>query len=195
MGPTVHIHVDDIKRLAPGSGLLRFAHHPHCDRHIHHLIWIKGHPFCLGCTSMMVGIPAGVLIAAAVNWAEVPLYIWIIGHGMGVVPAAIQPLVQRKWYKILARAILGATSASYFSSGLLFRVYFQNEWLWRSCVVFAFAACFLCLYKWRQIKIDDPCKQCPRGSFPTCDWNMPRLLAANVNETVWKTISDDRKKQ
>ena len=195
MDRPIQIRFKDIKRLAPGSGLLRYAHHPHCDRHIHHLIWIKGRPFCLGCTSIFAGVPVGIIVATLVDWSEIPFFLWIIFHGLGVVPTAFQPLIQRKWYKIFARVALGATSASYFYSGLIIQAYFQNEWLWRGCVVFAFASCFFCLYKWRQVRIDDPCYQCPLGTFPTCEWNMPRLLSANVSDPAWKAVADDQLKK
>ena len=174
-----------------GGGLLRFAHHPHCDRHIHHLIWVKGRPLCLGCTSMAIGVPIGLAAAAVIPWAGVSLPLWIMGHAMFVAPTALQPLIQKKSFKIAARVLLGATSASYFLSGLVLQSYFANVWLWRACVLLAFSIGFLILYKWRQKRIDNPCETCPLGIFPTCDWNMPRLLAQNNQDPLWIQINAD----
>ena len=174
-----------------GGGLLRFAHHPHCDRHIHHLIWVKGRPLCLGCTSMAIGVPIGLAAAAVIPWASVSLPLWIIGHALFVAPTAAQPLIQKKSFKIAARVLLGATSSSYFLSGLILKSYFSNEWLWRACVLLAFAAGFWTLYVWRQKRINNPCETCPLGAFPTCDWNMPRLLAQNSQDPLWIKIAAD----
>jgi hypothetical protein len=174
-----------------GGGFRRFAHHPHCDRHIHHLIWIKGHPLCLGCTSMAVGVPLGLAVAAVIPWSSISLPLWIIGHALFVAPTAVQPLIQKKSFKIAARVSLGAVSASYFLSGLALQSYFSNTWLWRACVLLAFSTGFLVLYKWRQKRINDPCETCPLGNFPTCDWNMPRLLEQNSHDPLWIKISAD----
>lgn len=174
-----------------GGGLLRFAHHPHCDRHIHHLIWIRGRPLCLGCTCMAIGVPIGLVVAALIPWATVSLPLWIFGHALFVAPTAAQPFIQKKSYKIAARVLLGAASASYFLSGLVMQSYFSNTWLWRSCVLLAFATGFLALFKLRQKRINNPCDTCPLGAFPTCEWNMPRLLAQNNQDPLWLKISND----
>ena len=174
-----------------GGGLLRFAHHPHCDRHIHHLIWVKGQPLCLGCTSMAIGVPIGLAVAAIIPWDSIALPLWIIGHALFVAPTAVQPLVQKKSFKIAARVLLGAASASYFLSGLVLQSYFANVWLWRAYVLLAFSIGFLILYKWRQKRINKPCETCPLGIFPTCDWNMPRLLAQNNQDPLWIKINAD----
>lgn len=183
--------------LAPVSfslsgGLLRFAHHPHCDRHLHHLIWVRGRPLCLGCTSMAIGVPLGLAAAAWIPWAAVSLPAWIAGHALLVAPTALQPLVQKKPFKIAARIALGAATASYLLSGLVLHSHFSNVWLWRAGVLLAFASGFAALYVWRQRRINNPCDGCPLGTFPTCDWNMPRLLAQNAQDPLWIQISADR---
>ena len=178
-----------------GGGLLRFAHHPHCDRHLHHLIWVRGRPLCLGCTAMAAGVPIGLLAAVLIPWGTVPAWLWIGGHAAFVLPTALQPLIQTKAFKITARVMLGAVTASYFISGLWARAYFSNEWLWRACVLAAFAAGFAALYTWRQRRTNNPCETCPLGTFPTCDWNMPRLLEANADNPLWIKIAEDHAQQ
>lgn len=173
------------------GGLLRFAHHPHCDRHLHHLIWVRGRPLCLGCTSMAIGIPLGLAAAAWIPWAAVTLPAWVAGHALMVVPTAVQPLIQKKAFKIAARIALGAASASYLLSGLVLQSYFSNAWLWRASVLLAFASGFWALYTWRQRRINNPCDGCPLGTFPTCEWNMPQLLAQNSHDPLWIQISAD----
>jgi hypothetical protein len=174
-----------------GGGLLRFAHHPHCNRHIHHLIWIRGRPLCLGCTAMAIGVPIGLVAAASISWANVSLPLWILGHTLFIAPTAAQPFIQKKSFKIVARVSLGAASASYFLSGMVLQSYFLNTWLWRSCVLLAFATGFMALFKLRQRRINNPCNNCPLGVFPTCDWNMPRLLAQNDQDPLWIKIKNE----
>ena len=80
-------------------------------------------------------------------------------------------------------------------SGLLLHSYFSNAWLWRASVLLAFASGFAALYVWRQRRINNPCDGCPLGTFPTCDWNMPRLLAQNAQDPLWLQIGADLEAQ
>jgi hypothetical protein len=174
----------EIRRLAPGSGMLRWAHHPHCSRHDHHLVRPFGRPLCLGCTCVALGAPLGVAAACAIDWHAWPMALWIALHLMLLAPTALQPLVQAKGYKILARTLLGFVSGSYLVSGLFCVDYFTPVWLFKGAVVFAFFAMLKLLLAWRNHRTSDPCSNCPLGVFPTCEWNLPRLLAANADDAL-----------
>jgi hypothetical protein len=185
----IRISAADVKRLAPGSSFLPFAHHPHCDRHSHHLIWVAGRPLCLGCTGLYFGVPLGAVAAWWWDWHGMSLVAWMVLHWILLAPTALQPFVQKKLYKICSRVLLGVACGSYFVSGLFKVSYFDNAWLWRFSVLLAFGCFFSALYLWRLKHFDDPCVNCPLGRFPTCDWNMPRLLAANPDDALLGKIA------
>jgi hypothetical protein len=174
----------NLKRLAPGSGMLRWAHHPHCSRHDHHLVRPFGRPLCLGCTCVAIGVPLGIGAACAIDWHTWPMAQWIVFHLLLLVPTTMQPLVQKKPFKIVSRTLLGAVSGSYLVSGLFYVVYFNPAWLFKASVLFAFFAMSKLLLSWRNRRTADPCSNCPLGVFPTCEWNLPRLLAANAHDEL-----------
>lgn len=178
----------EIKRLAPGSGMLRWAHHPHCERHDHHLVRPFGRPLCLGCTCVALGAPLGIGAACAIEWQigwqSWSMAQWVVFHLLLLVPTALQPLLQAKRFKMIARTLLGFASGSYLVSGLFCASYFAPVWLFKAAVVFAFGAMLKLLLAWRNRRTADPCSNCALGMFPTCEWNLPRLLAANAHDAV-----------
>jgi len=178
-----------IKQLTAGSNFLPFAHHPHCSRHSHHLIWVGGHPLCLGCSSLYSGVPIGIFVSSVTDWSEFGLATWIAIHIAALLPTVVQPFFQEKWFKILSRTLLGVACGSYFFSGMLkVAFFFDNPWIWRSAVIVAFLSLYALLSEWRRRNANDPCKMCPLGQFPTCDWNLPRLLAGNNDDLLIASI-------
>ena len=105
----------DVRSLPvlPGSRLLPGAHHPHCPRHEHHLLWIAGRPLCLGCTSMAGGASIGLLAVAFLPLARMTPFVWLAAHVLMIGPTAMQPFVQRKRFKVFARAMLGAGTVTW----------------------------------------------------------------------------------
>lgn len=168
-----------IKPLPLGGGFLRGAHHPHCDRYSNHLLWIRGRPFCLGCTCMYSGIAGGTISALLVNWSSFRIEGWIALHLLLLIPTFVQPWLQNKTFKVFARFMLGVTTASYFVSGILFANPPFSEWLFRLSVVIMFLIGYRALKSIRNRYTYSPCSDCPLGSFPVCEWNLPRLLQTN----------------
>ncbi len=76
----------------------------------------------------------------------------------------------------ISRTLLGVAASSYWLSGVLY-VPFP---VWRPIAVFAMAAAFVIvlvgLTDLRRRFLADPCRNCPLGRYPTCEWNLPRLL-------------------
>jgi hypothetical protein len=171
-----------------GSNFLWGSHHPHCDRHNHHLIWIFNHPFCLGCTCMYSGIAIGCLTYPLINWISISIWLWIPIHLTLLIPTLFQPWVQRKSYKIFARTTLGFCISSYLISGLFqIKAPFElNPWVFRLAVLVAFILGIKLLTNIRKRKLNDPCQNCPLGVFPTCEWNLPRLLKHNPQKAIFK---------
>lgn len=174
-----------------GSSLRRFAHHPHCDRHNHHLIWVLGHPLCLGCTCMYLGIVVGIPITFAINWETVSLGGWIFIWLSLLVPTVAQPFIQIKFYKIAARFLLGVTISLYFISGMLLIHSPFSEWLFRPLIIGNFTSIYRILKLVRSRFTKSPCDDCPLGYFPTCEWNLPRLLAENTDIEFTKALTSD----
>lgn len=162
-------------RIQAGA-FLPGAHHPHCDRYAHHLIWIGRRPICLGCMSAAIGAMLGLLAALSINWANVSVGLWAVGHLLALSPTAVQPWLQRKYFKIGSRALLGATVVSYSVSGALLIRVPVNRPLWLLLMALMFWAVYAALRRVRDSQTDDPCEACPLGRYPTCDWNLPSLL-------------------
>jgi hypothetical protein len=74
---------------------------------------------------------------------------------------------------------LGFNIASYFVSGLLLISPPFSVWLFRALVVIMFLIGQRLIKHIRNHYTYNPCSDCPLGSFPTCEWNLPRLLEAN----------------
>ncbi len=162
-----------------GASYLWGAHHPHCDRHRNHLIWICRHPLCLGCTCLYTGATVGSVGTLFLDWDAFGFAMWAAIHFFLVLPTAAQPWCQRKVYKIVARFFLGLAAGSYLVSGFFAVKFGPSRPAWALAVVFAFAAVMHLLVTLRRLKPSDPCSKCPLGMYPTCEWNRERLLAEN----------------
>ncbi len=158
------------------AGFLPGAHHPHCARHSHHLLWIRGRPLCLGCTCMTGGTVVGLALGIIVASRSSSTLAWILPHVALVAPTALQPWIQAKAFKVAARSALGLASGSY-GVGLAMGAPLPAPRLLSVVVLIAlFLASLFSLLWLRGRRPNDPCKACPQGVFPTCEWNLPRLL-------------------
>ena len=86
-----------------GSDFLFGAHHPHCDRYNHHLIYLFGHPFCLGCFGLYTGIVAGGMSTILIDWQSINMHEWMLIHLLPIIPAFVQIKVNIKIFKLLSR--------------------------------------------------------------------------------------------
>lgn len=171
------------------AGFLPGAHHPHCPRHSNHLLWIRGRPLCLGCTCMSAGTVVGLVLGVALASRSSSTLAWILPHVALVAPTALQPWVQAKAFKIAARTALGLASGSY-GVGLAFGAPLPAPRLISVVVLIAvFLASLFSLLWLRRRRPNDPCKACPLGVFPTCDWNLPRLLGHDGDGRVRLPVS------
>lgn len=162
-------------RKLHGGQFLPGAHHPHCSRHDHHLIWIGRRPLCLGCTSLYSGIVMGTLVVWMVAPNHVTMGAWILIHLTLLFPTVVQPFLQVKIFKIFSRTLLGVCCASYFLTGFFVELS-VDRWIFFLSQLVAFVLGYLVLSKWRARRIDNPCSKCPLGHFPVCEWNLPRLI-------------------
>lgn len=167
-----------------GASFLPGAHHPHCKRHGEHLLWIQGRPFCLGCSCMYGGILGGTSLSPLAPWESSGFTLWLVIHLCAIAPTAIQPWYQRKAFKIASRFALGVASASYFLSGWRIQQGALPTWGFVLLMAAVFGSFAVALLSLRRRFTLDPCDSCPHGTYPTCDWNLPRLLATNPADDV-----------
>ncbi len=161
------------------GGFLPFAHHPHCERYNNHLIWFCGNPLCLGCCCLYSGLAAGLLGTLFTHWHCSDIVIWFAAHLPFALPTVLQPWIQHKAFKIVARFLLGIGMSSAIIKGLFFvHPPFSRIYLY-SFLLFSLITGYKVLAYLRQRFTHDPCQDCPLGAYPTCEWNMPRLLADN----------------
>jgi hypothetical protein len=163
--------------ILAGSAFLPGAHHPHCDRHAAHLLRIAGRPLCLGCTCVALGFSLGVLTLCLVRPLPVTgLPAWLAVHVALVGPTALQPWLQWKPYKAMARSLLGFASATWLLGGLTLRHTTLRLPMELALSALVFTVLARALLRLRDRMTRSPCTSCPLGAYPTCSWNLPRIL-------------------
>ena len=88
----------------------------------------------------------------------------------------VQPFLQAKPFKIVSRTLLGVAASSYWLSGVLYVQFPVSRFAAVLTMVVAFAIVLAGLTDLRRRFPADPCRDCPLGRYPTCEWNLPRLL-------------------
>jgi hypothetical protein len=172
----------------PGSSLLAGAHHPHCSRHISHLIWVGRRPLCLGCTCMATGAAIGTILLIGTPIGTRPYPEWLLFHAALVSPTALQPWVQRKLFKICARMAVGIASATWLLGAAASFANDQSVWHFIGSVAF-YTIVAKVLLALRERRPSNPCQNCPEGAYPTCTWNLPRLLSESSDPELARALS------
>lgn len=190
----LRVLLGDIKPF-PGAGLLPGAHHPHCPRHAHHLVWILGRPLCLGCTFMWPAVALGAATTGFISWSHLHWVVWGAVHAALVVPTALQPFYQAKRFKMSSRALLGLSSGSFLIGLAWCAPLGSPRWPLALALLFAFVLCARALLYLRQRKTDDPCGNCPLGVYPTCAWNLPTLLGQTADPVLREALREEGARQ
>lgn len=160
-----------------------FAHHPDCARHDHHLVRPFGYPLCLGCFGLYTGLVAtGVALwfaradvsgLGAPGWSALPLFGLAL---LAFAPTFGQPFVQKRWYKLPARLLLGAGFAFAIASVIVAPLTLAG-WAFRLVAAAVTYALYRSATRLRARRTPDPCNGCPWGAFPMCAHNVVRLRA------------------
>lgn len=124
-----------------------------------------------------------MLITTLVIWPAHTLTNTAIYFAMalgGFIPAFVQPYVQKRWFKIPGRFILGV-GLSAAGCGVLFVAPWDVAGIIAKVALFGVTAFFYQLaIRFRQKKLDTPCTNCPFGVFPFCAHNLPKLRKAQA---------------
>jgi len=125
---------------------------------------------------MYPGIAAAIIGLVVVSppreyWAA----FWVALASLGcAVPTFFQPFIQKRFYKIPARFLLGVGYGLVLGAGFIL----PNEWLgWglRLGMLLAMGVLTRVALEQRRKKLNDPCVNCPWGTFPLCAHNLPAL--------------------
>jgi len=154
------------------------VHHPPCPRHDNHLVYFKGHPYCLGCicaySGMGLGVPVMLFLVYYLGLEVGTLA--SIGFLICIIPSLLQIKVQVKGFKIFSRTSLGVGIFLWFGSillmlplnltGLLFRI---------GGVTFFLVMTMGTHYLRHRFGKTTHCEECPDGNFPFCTFRLPMI--------------------
>lgn len=166
-----------IRELCKLSSL---AHHPDCKCFDNHLIRIGRLALCLGCTSLSIGLCLGstiINLAAAFHPIAI-VRVGCLGHVLaGLIcfaPTLVQPHWQKKWFKIVARCMLGVAIVFLWFGPLVLLPETLNGVALRGVFVVVFFAVAAATLAIRKRKSQDLWKCCESGGFPFCNENLRR---------------------
>jgi hypothetical protein len=131
---------------------------------------------------MGMGISFGVALYCIVLPTNVPLLPWAGLNAVLVGPTALQPWIQIKPFKIVARFLLGAATAGWTLGCFTANRTGLPQAVEGALGVVTFVLLARLLWWLRETRTVSPCTTCSLGSYPTCTWNLPRLLA-QVDDT------------
>ena len=166
----------------------RFAHHPTCYRHDHHLVRVLGLELCLGCTGLSLGILTGFGIYFATDFfTSFQLFsIWIVGIIL-YLPTLAQPKVQFWSFKLISRILLGIAIFMMLFSLVLKIDWFSPKQIGIAIIglaIFEITRRFTLRY--RHSNKDDPCRDCPHGVHPFCLHHLDDLKALDSEKSGLK---------
>ena len=130
-----------------------------------------------------MGLFVGVLYGFIINWTYLNWIQWGCLFFTLLIPTFAQPWFQIKLYKIISRLFLGIVC------GLSIHGLIRIEHPLHQAVfylLYLMIAYFLykILMKIRNSKIDNPCTNCDLGLYPTCEWNIDRLIKSTGNSDL-----------
>jgi len=130
----------------------------------------------MGC-----GLFLGAVAVYATDLHALSLPHWLVFHGLVVGPTVLQPWLQYKWYKIIARFLVGFASGTWLLGALGFgpKPELFSPLVWGVVSLLFFAALARALLMLRTRITKSPCSDCPKGAFPTCSWNLENGLVAD----------------
>lgn len=156
------------------------AHHPTCKCFNHHLIRIGSNSFCLGCSSLAMGVIffmsllISTILFRPLEIKELnPWLVVSIGSSFTAF-TFIQPFFQKKWFKILSRTFLGfGISMLWFGAIGLFP-YDKMGFILRGVFIPIFILMFKLSLIFRNLYTIKTICNCGLNAYPYCPENQLR---------------------
>jgi hypothetical protein len=117
------------------------------------------------------------LVATPVLLASLSTLAVLVVSAALVAPTALQPFVQQKPYKVMARMLLGAGTALYAYTVLWTLPWTAMGLLVRLAAGGVFLATYRAMLALRERHLDNPCATCPYGQKPFCGHYLPAFEA------------------
>ncbi len=111
--------------------------------------------------------------------------VWMSWAFWLMAPTFGQPFIQKKLFKVIAR--LGAGVFSGCFGVVVTRYAVDSRWWIVGELAVGYYIVFRFLLWLRKRYTHNPCDSCPLGTFPTCTWNMGRLLQG-ADDTLRKAL-------
>ena len=155
----------------------RFAHHPTCKCYENHLLRIAGHPICLGCLCVSMGVSLALLfLCTTYAYSVQPPFLrscfWT--EMMGVIlflPTLVQPFAQLKPYKIISRISLGIAIVLLWHGAIFLLPFNVIGILLRTVFLLVFVFTFRLALAYRKRLTPEPSVCCSHERYPLCDGN------------------------
>ena len=165
-------------------GQPRFAHHPVCECYENHLLRFGKVDFCLGCScAYLGGIATALLLIYLWVTDSLPAYMLSCASavGFGLVmfaPTLIQPIYQKKLFKIVSRTCLGVSVVVLCWSAAFLLSFDPIGFLLRIVFVFVFITTYKLTCIYRKEITANPKQKCGDGDYPFCVGNRRHLSHA-----------------
>ena len=162
-----------------------YAHHPTCDEYSHHIVWMFGRAFCIGCTFFYSGFIISTILflifsrVRVRSWVEMAI-IWGIGFVL-----FLSFLPQLKMKKIMKRfkvlKMFFRFNLGFGSSLLIFSVMVKAPAdyigiILRFVSIVLYYLMYRLFFKLRAKHKEEYCLNCSKGKYPFCSHNYQQIV-------------------
>jgi len=161
------------------------AHHPTCEKYDHHIIWILGKAFCIGCTFFYSGFTISTILFLIFSrvrirsWLEMGI-IWAIGMVLFLSFIPQLKLKERmknhKWLKMVLRFNLGFGSSLLIFSIMIKAPVDYIGIILRFAAVVLYYFIYRMFFKLRAKHKEEYCLECSKGKYPFCSHNYKQIV-------------------
>jgi len=162
-----------------------YAHHPTCDKYSHHIIWLFGNAFCIGCTFFYTGFIISTILFLIFSriivrsWTEMGI-IWGIGFVLflSFLPQLKMKRMMKRFkvLKILFRFNLGFGSSLLILSVMVKAPVDYIGIIIRFVSVLLYFLIYKLFFRLRARHKEEYCLNCPKGKYPFCSHNYYQIF-------------------
>lgn len=160
--------------------LPKFAHHPTCKCFNHHLLRFGSYSFCLGCSSLGMGVIFCIslliftMIFKPIQTKELNPWLVVFLGTLFTTPTFIQPFFQKKCFKILSRASLGFGITVLWLGAMCLLSWDASGLILRGVFILIFIFFFKLSLKFRNHYTTKTICTCGPNAYPYCPENQIR---------------------